>query len=146
MKEQTILDKFYEEVLEIRPNWKAHGVRKDKETKAVHIDIRYANEEYQCPICGAGSKLHDHRLRHLDTCDYQTILEVRVPRGTCGEHGVQQLGVDFAEKHSLYTEVFENKVIEMLKTMTTISVAKQMALVHSLSCICESMRKNKFLL
>jgi transposase len=129
MKEQTILDEFFEKVLSIRPNWVAAGVHMDEKAKTVHIEILYANDNYHCPKCGKESKLYDHRirrLRHLDTCDYQTILEVKVPRIKCAEHGVQQLNVDFAEKHSLYTEVFENKVIEMLKTMTTITAARQM--------------------
>ena len=38
--------------------------------------------------------LYDHqperRWRHLDTCQYQTILHAEPPRSNCGEHGAER--------------------------------------------------------
>jgi transposase len=132
MKEgQEILCKFYQEVLSITPEWKATDVWKDDGKKDVYIRVEYAKERYACPECGKEAKLHDHRirrLRHLDTCDYQTILEVHVPRVACPEHKTKQLDVRFAEKHSMYTELFEMRVIEWLKTMSIKAVAEKVKL------------------
>jgi transposase len=131
MNEGETLSQFYTEVLGLHPEWKAVKVWKNDAKKEVHIKVVSALDYFQCPLCGKHVKKYDTRvrkLRHLDTCDYETILEVEVPRVRCEEDGVQQLDVGFAEKHSLYTELFENKVIEMLQTMTTLTVAKQMKL------------------
>jgi transposase len=131
MEDQSILEQFYQEVLGLSSDWKAVGVVKDGKAKTVTIHVVYAKDGYRCPICGKEAKLHDKRirkLRHLDTCDYQTILEVEVPRVRCDKHKVQQMSLPFADKHSLYTEMFENKVIEMLNEAPTSHVAKDMRL------------------
>src|ERR1700737_140044 len=48
---------------------------------------------WPCPECGVGCQLHDHQeerqWRHLDTCQYQTILHARPPRTQGGHNGVR---------------------------------------------------------
>jgi transposase len=125
-----ILSKFYDAVLGVPSTWKTVDVRADEIQKNVVVKLEYA-EELHCPICNASAKLYDHRvrrLRHLDTCDYETILEVKVPRVECPVHKVQQLPVEFADKHSIYTELFEMRVIEWLKGMTIKRVSEKMQL------------------
>ncbi|MDR0555128.1 MAG: transposase family protein [Treponema sp.] len=127
MEEQEILCTIYQEVLSITPEWKAMGAWKDDERSDVHIRVEYANR-YVCPECGKEAKLHDHRirrLRHVDACGNQMILEVNVPRIKCPEHKAKQLDAPFAEKHSMYTKLFETRVIEWLKTMSVNAVAKK---------------------
>ena len=53
------------------------------------IEVRVAHGEegtLKCPECGAGGSGYDtreRRWRHLDTCQYRTILVARVPRVKC---------------------------------------------------------------
>ena len=65
-------------------------------TKRVHLA-----EELSCPACGtelAGFDHADERTwRHLDTCQFRTILEADVPRVECPEHGIHQVRVPWAE-------------------------------------------------
>jgi transposase len=117
MEKQNILTRFHEGVLGISHTWKAVKVEKDMAAKKVKAALGYAMETYLCLVCGKPAKLYDHRirkLRHLDTCNYKTMLEVRVPRVQCPEHHVQQLELEFAEKHSWYTGMFEMLVIVWL--------------------------------
>jgi transposase len=95
----------------------------------VNIILEYAAETYTCPVCGKPAKLYDHRvreLRHLDTCDYKTMLEARVPRVACPEHQVQQVELEFAEKHSWYTGMFEMMVIVWLQDEPLSAVAEKL--------------------
>jgi transposase len=104
MEEQMIVTRFYEGILGIPDTWKVVQVRKDMAAKEVNINLEYAAQSCTCPVCGKPGKLYDHRarkMRHLDTRDYKTLLEVKVPRVTCPEHGVQQVEIEFAEKHTL---------------------------------------------
>src|SRR3954467_7222044 len=59
--------------------------------------------EWPCPECGKASPLYDHReerqWRHLDSCQFKTILHARPPRVSCGEHGVRQVTLPWAEGH-----------------------------------------------
>ena len=70
-----------------------------------------------CPTCGRASPGYDtreRRWRHLDTCQYQTILVAAVPRVECPEDGVVQVDVPWSEKGSGFTALFESLVIDWL--------------------------------
>jgi len=61
----------------------------------------------------------------LDTCQYQTILIATIPRTKCGEHGVKQVRVPWAEERSRFTALFEALVINWLQATENIAaVAK----------------------
>ena len=129
METQEMVTKFYQGILGIPSTWKVVTVVKDSGAKEIHITLEYAGEQYLCPVCGKPAKRHDCRvreLRHLDTCDYKTILEVRVPRVECPEHKVQQLPLEFAEKHSWYTGMFEMPVILWLQDEPVSAVAEKL--------------------
>ncbi|SPX55122.1 transposase [Klebsiella pneumoniae] len=77
-----------------------------------------------CPV-------HDHRhrkWRHLDTCQFTTVVEADVPRIMCPDHGCQTLPVPWAGPGSRYTLLFESFVISWLKISTTDAVRKQLRL------------------
>ena len=49
------------------------------------------DQELVCPQCGTVCPGYDKRRRqwrHLDTCQYRTIVVSEVPRVACPEHGV----------------------------------------------------------
>lgn len=75
--------------------------------------------------------MHDHRhrqWRHLDTCQFTTLVEADVPRVKCPEHGCQALPVPWAGAGSRYTLLFETFVISWLKVSTVDAVRKQLRL------------------
>jgi transposase len=130
MEDINIASKLYDAVLGVPSTWRTVEVSVDERNKQVVVRLEYV-EVLHCPKCGAAVGVYDHRirrLRHLDTCDYETILEVNVPRIDCPDCGVQQLSLEFAEKHSEYTQLFELLVIDWLKSMTTKAVAEKLGL------------------
>ena len=85
--------------------------------------------ELSCPPCGRVRTGYDKRTwkwRHLDTCQYKTILVADVPRIECPEHGVLTMKVPWAEPGSGFTALFEALVIDWLKEASTLAVSRQM--------------------
>ncbi len=67
-----------------------------------------------CSTCGQispGYDSHKRRWRHLDTCQYTTILVADVPRVKSKEHGVITMSVPWAKPGSGFTALFEALVI-----------------------------------
>ena len=90
------------------------------EAGEIHVDLRhYGVIEWPCPECGSAGKLYDHKpdwqWRHLDTCQYQTILHAEPPRSECLKHGVRVIKLFWAEPSSRFTALFEVLAIEWLK-------------------------------
>ncbi len=55
---------------------------------------------------------------------FETILLARIPRASCPEHGVSQMKVPWAEKHSRFTLAFEAFAIKVLQASRSVAAAK----------------------
>lgn len=123
---------LYASILGVVSPWKVTEVRTElaKGQIVVHVDMP-VDHSPSCPKCGKSGPRHDHRRRrwrHLPTCQYQTILEVDVPRVRCEEHGVLQVEVPWAERNSAFTALLEALVISWLKEASISAVAELMDL------------------
>jgi transposase len=58
------------------------------------------------------------RWRHLDSCQFKTLLEASVPVVECAEHGAQTVQVPWAEGSSRFTLYFERFAIAVLQACT----------------------------
>lgn len=100
----------------------------------VHVTVALpTNTRWVCPECHAAAPIHDHpdrTWRHLDTCQFKTLVHGRVPRLNCPTHGVRQLRVSWAEPGSRFTVLFEALAIDWLKQASVSAVAKQMRLTR----------------
>jgi transposase len=88
-------------------------------------------QDHVAATCGKESPGYDmrpRRWRHLDTCQYKTILVADVPRVKCEEHGVITVSVPWAEPGSVFTALFEALVIDWLKEASTLAVSRLMKL------------------
>ena len=99
----------------------------------VHVHLGHeALSAWPCPECGQGCRLHDHqaerRWRHLDTCQYRTVLHARPPRAECAEHGVRVVKLPWAEPSSRFTALFEALAISWLQQASQQAVAEQLGL------------------
>lgn len=98
------------------------------------IEVRVAcsgDDPLSCPTCGRSCPGYDRRprrWRHLDTCQYQTILSCDVPRIECPEHGVLQVQVPWADEGSRFTALFEALVISWLQEASLAAVSRRMRL------------------
>ena len=53
--------------------------------------------------------------RHLDSCQYQTHLHVRIPRVDCSQHGVVQVTVPWTKPRARFTRLFERLALDVLR-------------------------------
>jgi transposase len=76
--------------------------------------------KFCCPECAELLPCYDHtaehQWRHLDRCQFKTILHARIPRVECPTHGVKQVALPWAKKASRFTLMFERFAIQVLLT------------------------------
>lgn len=113
---------LYEQVLgDIRP-WRVDRVTLKVKEKAVEVELVCPPQVWACPECHERAHLHDserRRWRHLDTCQFQTILVADVPRVKCEQHGTVQVKVPWAERYGRFTALFERLAIDVLRECST---------------------------
>ena len=109
--------RLYAQILGIVAPWEVTRVDLRLADGQVVIAVEGAEQVEACPECGKRCPRYDRRerrWRHLDTCQYQTILVALVPRVECGDHGVRQVRVPWAEEGARFTALFEALVIDWL--------------------------------
>lgn len=124
---------LYQQILGISSPWHVERVELRLEEGEVHVYLAHADRhEWKCPECGSICPLHDHQpervWRHLDTCQYQTLLHAGVPRTCCAEHGVRLVRVPWAEPQSRFTALFERLAIDWLAAASQTAVAARLGL------------------
>jgi transposase len=124
---------LYRRILGIEAPWYVDSVELKLEVGEIHVRLAHHDMiHWPCPECGAPSRLYDHQperqWRHLDTCQYQTILHAQPPRSECSEHGVHTIRLPWAEPSSRFTALFEALAIAWLKAASQKAVAGQMKL------------------
>jgi transposase len=124
---------LYRRILGIEAPWFVDSVELKLERGEIHVHLRHRElSDWPCPECGAACRLYDHQAerqwRHLDTCQYQTILHAEPPRSECSEHGVRVVRLPWAEPASRFTALFEALAIEWLKAASQKAVAGLMKL------------------
>lgn len=122
---------LYARILGITAPWRVTGVELKSDVGEIQVAVAADRGALQCTTCGTscpGYDTRERRWRHLDTCQYHTILIAQVPRVECAEHGVGQVTVPWATAGSHFTALFEAVVIDWLKAASLTAVSRLMAL------------------
>lgn len=123
---------LYAQILGIKSPWQVSRVELAVSEGEVTVHVEQEEgAKLCCPTCGQISPGYDsrkRRWRHLDTCQYKTILVADVPRVRCKEHGVVTMSVPWAEPGSGFTALFEALVIDWLKEASISAVSRLMGL------------------
>lgn len=132
---------LYQQILGITSPWSVARVELQLAQGEIQVHLEHdAQACWTCAECGRECPLHDHAAervwRHLDTCQYQTLLHACLPRTKCPTHGVLTVQVPWAEPHGRFTALFERLVIDWLQEASQQGVAEQLRLswdeVHTL--------------
>ena len=96
---------LYQHILGLETPWSVAEVKLDLDQQQIDIHVSHPRgTKFCCPECNQSLSCYDHvparKWRHLDSCQYKTILHASVPRVKCPEHGVKQVNVPWAEKSS----------------------------------------------
>jgi len=119
---------LYAAILGIQSPWRVESVELQLESGEVHVRLAHADgQQWPCAECGTLCRLYDHQAercwRHLDTCQYRTILHAEPPRSECSQHGVKVVRLPWAEAGSRFTALFEGLAIAWLKSASQQAVA-----------------------
>ena len=123
----------YARILGLVDPWQVCDVQLDLAGEEVRVTVAAKpTATLGCPGCGKACPGYDTRQRswrHLDTCQFKTILVADVPRVNCSEHGSHQVRVPWAEPGSGFTALMEAVVINWLRSLASIkAVAEQLRL------------------
>jgi hypothetical protein len=111
---------LYRQILGIEAPWVVKHVELDLEVGEVRVQLSHLNDLslWCCPVCQGIAPLYDHRQeriwRHLDTCQYKTLLIAALPRVLCPQHGVKTVEASWSAANSHFTLLFERFAIDLL--------------------------------
>ena len=108
---------LYQQILGLVAPWRVERVTLKTQAQEIEVRVGFADTLWGCPQCQQRMQIHDYeerRWRHLDSCQFQTIIVARVPSVRCPEHGSQTVAVPWAEKYTRFTRLFERLAIDVM--------------------------------
>jgi len=104
-------------------------VQLDLEAQEIRVRVEHPRgAKFRCCECESECPIHDHaderRWRHLDSCQFKTVLIATPPRVKCPTHGVKNAVLPWAEKGSRFTMLFERFAINVLLACQTVKGAQ----------------------
>ena len=109
---------LYEQILGLQAPWRVKKVTLKRPAGEVEVEVETTETVWGCPQCQKRMHVHDweqRRWRHLDSCQFKTILVANVPRVRCPEHGTVTVAVPWAEKFGRFTRLFERLAIDLMQ-------------------------------
>jgi len=120
MKDTTL----YEQLLGLKTPWSVRSVELSVAEKRVVVEVVLKRGQVWADPNDAYQRAHIHgwcerQWRHLDTCQFETIIKARVPQLKYSDGSVQELAVPWAERYSRVTTLMEGFVIQLLEACPT---------------------------
>jgi transposase len=123
---------LYATILGLPAPWAVERVEVRDREQVVDVWVKASTgTQFMCPECGEVRSIYDHverSWRHLDTCQFRTLLHAQVPRVQCATHGIKTIRLPWAEPHSRFTILFERLAIAWLREATPTAVARRLGL------------------
>ncbi len=101
-------EQFFDLLLDFGDEWAVKEVTTNLETNEIEIYVEYFGSAQLCDYAPA------RRWRHLDTMQFQTFLNCRLPRVKLANGQVQTVPPPWANKHDRHSYLFESAVISLL--------------------------------
>src|SRR5665647_809081 len=108
---------LYQQILGLVAPWQVESVTLKQKEREIEVRVTFAETLWACPQCQKRMEVHDYeerRWRHLDSCQFKTVLVSRVPIVRCPEHGSQTVAVPWAEKYDRFSRLFERLAIDVM--------------------------------
>ena len=108
---------LYQQILGLVEPWRVESIVLKAKEREIEVRVAFAETLWACAQCGQRMEIHDYeerRWRHLDSCQFKTIIVSRVPIVRCLEHGAQTVAVPWAEKYGRFSQLFERLAIDVM--------------------------------
>lgn len=111
-------EQFFDLLLDFGDNWKVDNVKVNFLKEEVDVYVIYIGKKAECPetheMCGIYDHRGKRRWRHLDTMQFKTYINCKVPR-IKSQKGVKTIRVPWADNFERHTYLFERLTIDLLK-------------------------------
>ena len=120
MKDTTL----YEQLLGLKSPWSVKRVDLSLTDQRVVVEVVLKKGQVWADPTDAPKRAHingwsERQWRHLDTCQFETLIKARVPQLKYGEGTVEELTVPWAERYSRVTNMMAGFVIKLLEACPT---------------------------
>jgi transposase len=124
------IEAFYGQSIGVKAPWKVSSVAINGERKEVHVVVECPHGiAWVDPESGERAEVKDWQervWRHLDTCEYETLITARVPRIKLKSGRTMMVEVPWAEPGGRFTCRFEAHLINLLEKCRTVKGAAQL--------------------
>lgn len=121
---------LYNHILQLPNPWYTSAVELIESESSILVTVDYQSKtKFPCPECQKLCERYDtrkRRWRHLDTCQYKTIIEAETPRINCENHGVLTVQVPWADQSSRYSIMFECAILEWAQECSILSLSRRL--------------------
>jgi len=112
-------EQFFDLLLDFGDNWKVERVYVNSKSEEVDVFVDYIDQEAEDPETLDKYSIYDHaplrRWRHLDTMQFKTYINSRVPRVKDSSGKVKTIKTPWADNYERHTYLFEQLAIDLLK-------------------------------
>ncbi len=128
---------LYSQILGISDPWYVDHVEIDVHEQTIRVFLEHDGKAiWTCPDCGKATPIYDHReqreWRHLDSCQFKTLLVASLPRINCPKHGAVTVNAPWSAPNSRFTLLFEMFSIDVLSAVKVqVAAAKLLRLSSS---------------
>jgi transposase len=115
---------LYEQLLGLKSPWPVKSVDLSLTDQRVVVEVILKGGQVWADPTDKTKRAHingwnERQWRHLDTCQFETIIKARVPQLKYSNGTVQELAVPWAERYSRVTLLMEGFVIKLLQVCPT---------------------------
>src|SRR5680860_326940 len=111
-------EQFFDLLLNFGDDWKVDDVKVNSLSGEVDVFVSFIGSKAECPDSLEMCPVYDHRetrrWRHLDTMQFKTFINCRVPR-VRSSVGTRTVKVPWADNYERHTYLFERLTIDLLK-------------------------------
>ena len=110
---------FYEQLLGLKSPWSVKKVDLSMADKRVTVEVALKEGEVWADPTNERARAHIHgwrerEWRHLDTCQFETIIKARVPQLKYSDGTVEELAVPWSDRYSRVSVLMEAFVLTLL--------------------------------
>ena len=114
---------LYEQLLGLKTPWSVKKVELSLADQRVVVEVVLKKQVWADPT-DAAKRAHvngwsERQWRHLDTCQFETVIKARVPQLKYSDGTVEELSVPWAERYSRVTTLMAGFVIQLLQACPT---------------------------
>ena len=115
---------LYEQLLGLKSPWSVKKVDLSLADQRVVVEVVLKKAQVWADPTDASKRAHingwsERQWRHLDTCQFETVIKARIPQLKFSDGTVEELTVPWAERYSRVTTLMAAFVIKLLEACPT---------------------------